>query len=272
LGSINSPAISRKETAKADELRHVAVNFLHDENEILREMCSTLPFLLYKTANSQFSSTDDRIRAMSSTGTYTGNLELSVASYLLKSQLVVYQRHNLDNHDRQNVYRDQKPILLLSREDTLNQPGHFDLLLTSTQRKTYPLSRSVQDIVNEQEQTCREPERSLAFKVILDPSITNYWSATSYIELGQSSPSTDRLKTHAASSISRQESHPEVSTRGSESHSGQGTPDVHSDSPLTDIGLVIGKVITDKDKYSLLTSHWTPDVLYKFPSHMEYGM
>ena len=164
-----------------------------------------------------------------------------------------------------------KTQICCSVVDTLNQPGHFDLLLTSTPRKTYPLSRSVQDIVNEQEQTCREPERSLAFKVILDPSITNYWSATSYIELGQSSPSTDRLKTHAASSISRQESHPEVSTRGSESHSGQGTPDVHSDSPLTDIGLVIGKVITDKDKYSLLTSHWTPDVLYKFPSHMEYG-
>jgi len=52
------------------------------------------------------------------------------------------------------------------------------------------------------------------------------------------------------SSISGPESHPEVSTRGSESHSGQGTPDVHSDSPLTDIGLVIGKVITDKDIFA----------------------
>jgi len=67
--SINSYAISIEKTAKADKLRHVVVNFLLDESEIFHEMCSTLLFLLDKTTNSQFSSIDDRIRAMSSTGT-----------------------------------------------------------------------------------------------------------------------------------------------------------------------------------------------------------
>ena len=72
-GSINSPAIRREETAKTDELRHVVVNFLRDESEILHEMCSTLCHS-YSTKLKIPSSLpiDDRIRAMSSMAVLVG--------------------------------------------------------------------------------------------------------------------------------------------------------------------------------------------------------
>ena len=138
------------ETSKADLLRKEICDLLTTEK--LDEIAARLLFLLDERMAKQYPSMQNRITQMSHPGTLAGNLEISTASFLMKTQIHVHQQDNnslkLVAKIPANRYKDAPPIRVLNHVDDHRQAVYFDLLVpNSGYTSARSLSVSIHDII-----------------------------------------------------------------------------------------------------------------------------
>ena len=142
----------------------------------IAEVSSRLPFLMDKTSSEQYMSVGERSSDMAKSGTFAGNLEMMIISFLLKRQMHVFQQkvtgYEMVSKIPNDVFVDNPPIVLLNHQDEHGHADHFDALqyvhhhALSTQS---PLSSSVGDILGICRNKCSECDRKILFRDIIDP-------------------------------------------------------------------------------------------------------
>lgn len=179
-GLIKSKELAFDEQTKADKLRHEVCNVLHKHRSLLIEMSSSMGFLLDNTMDNDYKSVNDRIKAMSMSSTYVGNLEIIAAAFLLRRQIIIHCESSQSSAEFEVVARlptsiqlSNSPINLYHNLDTRKQGGHFDLLLMqSDELKTVCLDdSSITDALSFCLMQCSDTHKSITFEHFLSDHI-----------------------------------------------------------------------------------------------------
>ncbi len=161
----------REQTERADELRQCVCELLTTEVSTLEEVTKHLPYLLEQGMGQSYESVKDRIADMRRPGTYAGNLEIAATSFILKTQIHIYQ-----GEDRKLVAKvptepycedsEYPAVVLHNMADTDSTAGHFNLLVEnshSCDQITNEPSNDLKSLIEE-----RKDSSSNAFQRVVD--------------------------------------------------------------------------------------------------------
>ena len=128
------------ETRLADKLRSSVVSVLMANLEVVNSISATLPLLLDETVGKHYDSVAEKIEKISNGTEYSSYLEVLVVAFLLRKQFHIYQYDDVSIGSFKlmctlpcSLYESRAPIRLLYQMDTANQPGHFDLMISTQQ-------------------------------------------------------------------------------------------------------------------------------------------
>jgi len=200
------------ETVHADLLREDICKAMCQQDDILTKMCSSCPFLLEKTfnCNSSYVSINERIRAMSCSSTFVGNVEIMMAAYFLRTQIHIYQSTPdglaITAKLPQSLMTDNQPVRHLYHEDNYAQPGHFDLLVENgrvpTAQVAVPAKPTAADIQRVRLKTA-ELCNDIAFQDIIEDHVGILRSKT--VPSESTSNPTETCAANTANSESQQD-------------------------------------------------------------------
>jgi hypothetical protein len=141
-GKLMDCRLADMEVTFADEIRQSTVKFLHQNVRELNELAFSMPLLLDKSMkDGPYSSLETRLKMMSRHDEYAGYLEITAVAYILQRPIFIYVRDEQDDNLKLiaklppaiaygKVQWDTRlAINIVHSFDTVDIPGHFDLLL-----------------------------------------------------------------------------------------------------------------------------------------------
>ena len=136
VGLPQAPELYELETSLADSLRTAIANFMSCNVKVLEKLPPETQNLLLEYRDGEFDTFDGRIARNYNSSTFAGSLEVTVAAYLLKTQIHVFQKSSCNTFKEIAIYplklfNCAPPIRLLYTHDTNGVSGHFDVLITN---------------------------------------------------------------------------------------------------------------------------------------------
>ncbi|GAH00285.1 unnamed protein product [marine sediment metagenome] len=133
------------ETSLADHFRKTVSDFMSANVAILNGLPEVAQNVYLEGRDGEYDvSFEARITKNYDASTFAGALEISVAAFMLKTQIQVYQSSNCNVFKQIAVYPDNlyncaSPLKLLYSHDTEGVPGHFDVLLSNEETHEFDL-------------------------------------------------------------------------------------------------------------------------------------
>ena len=136
VGSPQESNLRNLESDVADRVRKVLTDFMSENIQAFNKLSDLVKNNLLENRDGEFDdSFETRIARNYQTSTFAGVLELTIAAFVLKTQVHVYQLSSCNYYKRIAVYPGNYftcavPLRLLYTHDSNGNPGHFNILVT----------------------------------------------------------------------------------------------------------------------------------------------
>ena len=137
VGLPQDPESYELETSLSDMLRGAIAYFMSHNVEVFKSLPQVAQNLLLESRDGEFDDTfEERIAKDYNVSTFAGSLEITVAAFLLKTQIHVFQKSPCNMYKEIAVYPSKlyncaPPIHLLYNHDSNGASGHFDVLIAN---------------------------------------------------------------------------------------------------------------------------------------------